>query len=82
MSDVVVPKLRKTELAAKVTQEHPDLAVLFLSGYTEEALSRLHGQGRISISESLSPSTRCCEPRGRRWTMRDRPIRCDDTFGE
>jgi CheY-like chemotaxis protein len=51
MTDIVMPKLRGTELVAKITQERPDLAVVFLSGYTEEAVSRLPGQVRISILE-------------------------------
>jgi two-component system, cell cycle sensor histidine kinase and response regulator CckA len=51
MTDIVMPKLRGTELAALITQERPNLAVVFLSGYTEEAVSRLHGYARISILE-------------------------------
>jgi CheY-like chemotaxis protein/two-component sensor histidine kinase len=51
MTDIVMPKLRGTELAAQVIQQRPNLAVVFLSGYTEEAVANLPGNTRISILE-------------------------------
>ena len=61
MTDIVMPKLRGTELAAKITQEHPDLAIVFLSGYTEEAVSRLHGQAK-NLDSGKAFYRRCAAP--------------------
>ncbi len=37
ISDVVMPVMRGPQLAAKLKEDDPDLPVLFVSGYTEEA---------------------------------------------
>lgn len=39
VSDVVMPKVSGTELAARVGAVHPQVRVLFISGYSNEALS-------------------------------------------
>jgi two-component system cell cycle sensor histidine kinase/response regulator CckA len=51
MTDIVMPKMRGTEVAAQVIQLRPDIAVVYLSGYTEEAMAHLHAGGRITILE-------------------------------
>jgi two-component system, cell cycle sensor histidine kinase and response regulator CckA len=51
MTDIVMPKMRGTELAAQITQQCPDLPVIYLSGYTEDAMSHVYDRGRISILE-------------------------------
>jgi two-component system, cell cycle sensor histidine kinase and response regulator CckA len=51
MTDIVMPKMRGTELAARVNELHSDIPVIYLSGYTEEAISHFRGQGRIRILE-------------------------------
>ncbi|HEX4113898.1 MAG TPA: PAS domain S-box protein [Stellaceae bacterium] len=37
ISDVVMPRMDGPEMAAKVREQHPDMKVIFISGYTEEA---------------------------------------------
>ncbi|MGH6982370.1 MAG: PAS domain S-box protein, partial [Stellaceae bacterium] len=37
ISDVVMPKMDGPEMAAKIREQHPDMKVIFISGYTEEA---------------------------------------------
>ncbi|MBK6513547.1 MAG: response regulator [Polyangiaceae bacterium] len=39
MTDVVMPKMRGTELAARVRALRPGLPIIFMSGYTGESLS-------------------------------------------
>jgi two-component system, cell cycle sensor histidine kinase and response regulator CckA len=51
MTDIVMPRMRGTELAAQITQQRPNIPVIYLSGYTEEAMSHVRGQSRISILE-------------------------------
>lgn len=38
ITDVVMPELRGPELARELVARRPDLATLFMSGYTDEAL--------------------------------------------
>lgn len=42
MTDVVMPEMGGSELALKLAETHPDLKVLFTSGYTDDAVVR-HG---------------------------------------
>src|SRR5262245_52545677 len=42
ITDVVMPEMSGGELAGRLKQLHPELKVLFLSGYTEDAVVR-HG---------------------------------------
>jgi two-component system, cell cycle sensor histidine kinase and response regulator CckA len=37
ISDVVMPKMDGPEMATKIREQHPDMKVIFISGYTEEA---------------------------------------------
>ena len=50
LTDVVMPGLSGPNLAARLVQEQPDLRVLYMSGYTEEATA-VHGAflGRIPL---------------------------------
>ena len=50
LTDVVMPVLGGQELAAKLSTKYPDLAVLFMSGYTDSAL--VH-QGAIEGDRSF-----------------------------
>jgi two-component system cell cycle sensor histidine kinase/response regulator CckA len=38
VADVIMPQIRGLELAKRVTQLHPDICVIFMSGYSEDAL--------------------------------------------
>jgi PAS domain S-box-containing protein len=51
ITDIVMPRMRGTELATKFVGQRPDVGVVFLSGYSEEAMSRIPGVSRIAILE-------------------------------
>ena len=38
VSDVIMPEIRGVELAKRATELHPDIRVIFMSGYSEDAL--------------------------------------------
>lgn len=38
VTDVIMPQIRGLELAKRVAESHPDVSVIFMSGYSEEAL--------------------------------------------
>ena len=38
VTDVIMPQIRGLELARRVTELHPDICVIFMSGYSEDAL--------------------------------------------
>jgi PAS domain S-box-containing protein len=38
VTDVIMPQIRGLELAKRVTELHPDICVIFMSGYSEDAL--------------------------------------------
>ncbi|HEV7501239.1 MAG TPA: ATP-binding protein, partial [Vicinamibacteria bacterium] len=40
MTDVILPQMRGTELAERVRQISPDVRVLFMSGYTDQAIGQ------------------------------------------
>ncbi len=39
MTDVVMPEMNGRDLAAKVTELHPDIKLLFMSGYTANVIA-------------------------------------------
>jgi CheY-like chemotaxis protein len=51
ITDIVMPRMRGTDLAERMVQERPDIALLFLSGYTEDAISHHARPGRITSLE-------------------------------
>ncbi len=51
ITDIVMPRMRGTELATQIAVQRPEMSVLFLSGYTEEAIWRLRDTQRIAILE-------------------------------
>ena len=46
ITDVVMPGMDGSELAQKVREKHPDLKIIFMSGYTEDRLKD-HQEGNI-----------------------------------
>ena len=42
VTDVIMPQIRGLELAKRVTELHPDICVIFMSGYSEDALLENH----------------------------------------
>jgi two-component system cell cycle sensor histidine kinase/response regulator CckA len=56
VSDVVMPDLSGPEVASRVQAAHPDIRVLFMSGYTDEAVSR-HGVSGGSAAFLQKPFT-------------------------
>jgi len=38
VTDVIMPQIRGLELAKRVTELHPDICVIFMSGHSEDAL--------------------------------------------
>ena len=51
ITDVVMPRMRGTELAVEIVVQRPEIQVIVLSGYTEEAAWRLTDTRRVAILE-------------------------------
>lgn len=51
ITDIVMPRMRGTELATEMAKLRPEIPVIFLSGYTEEAVWRLSNVPRVAILE-------------------------------
>ncbi len=51
VTDVIMPQIRGLELAKRVTELHPDICVIFMSGYSEDVLleNRLLSQGNMTL---------------------------------
>jgi PAS domain S-box-containing protein len=57
VTDVIMPGMSGPDLVKKVVVEHPEAAILFLSGYTDDALAR-HGmlETRNFLQKPFSPT--------------------------
>jgi PAS domain S-box-containing protein len=51
LSDVVMPRMRGPHLAQQIVKQRPEIAVVFLSGYTEEVISQSDGITGFSLVE-------------------------------
>ena len=51
VTDVIMPQVRGLELAKRVTELHPDICVIFMSGYSEDVLleNRLLSQQNLTL---------------------------------
>ena len=59
VTDVIMPKMGGRELAARLASSHPDLKILFISGYTENAAIQLGtlSAGSNHLAKPFSPDT-------------------------
>ena len=59
VTDVVMPQLRGTERAKLISKFHLGVVVIFISGYSEEALveTGLLGQNETLIQKPFDPET-------------------------
>ncbi|MCC6677608.1 MAG: MASE1 domain-containing protein [Phycisphaerales bacterium] len=59
ITDVVMPRVRGPEAAARIRESRPTLPVLFMSGYTDSHIPEDHSPGRRSayLPKPFTPST-------------------------
>ena len=57
LTDVVMPKISSGELATRLKQGHPDLKVIYMSGYNDDEVMR-HGVSQSEASFLQKPFTR------------------------
>jgi len=51
LTDVVMPRMRGPHMAARLVKQRPETAVIFLSGYSEEAISKSDGISNFALVE-------------------------------
>jgi PAS domain S-box-containing protein len=51
LTDVVMPRMRGPELAAEIMKQRPQTAVVFLSGYNEDAIAQAEGIAGFTLVE-------------------------------
>jgi CheY-like chemotaxis protein len=51
LTDVVMPDMNGPELAKRILALDPQIEVLFMSGYTEDALVRVGGVQKVALIE-------------------------------
>lgn len=73
LTDVVMPRMRGPQLAEHIVKQRPVIAVVFLSGYTEEAIAQSDGITGFTLVEK--PYTADALLRSIRRTLDDRQSR-------
>jgi PAS domain S-box-containing protein len=65
LTDVVMPEMDGAQLAEHLRHQHPDLPVLFMSGYTDDVLSQrgLHEENEELLSKPFTPTSLACRVR-------------------
>ena len=64
LTDVVMPGMSGKELVERVRQSHPGLRALYISGYTDDIVSRLGGSGAGARSNAAHSGPRRRSPTG------------------
>ena len=49
LTDIVMPRMRGTELAERIAEQRPRTGIIFLSGYAEEFLSHRNGASPVTL---------------------------------
>jgi FixJ family two-component response regulator len=59
VTDVVMPQLSGRRLAEQLTPDRPDLRVLYMSGYTDDAMVRheVREEGTACLQKPFTPYT-------------------------
>jgi len=57
LTDIVMPRMSGRELAERMVKLQPGLKVIFMSGYTDEALTGAGGLAALFLSKPLRPET-------------------------
>jgi signal transduction histidine kinase/CheY-like chemotaxis protein len=59
LTDVVMPKMKGTDLARLLLERRPDLQVIYMSGYNEESIlgRRIGEDGSVLIQKPFTPQT-------------------------
>jgi CheY-like chemotaxis protein len=59
LSDVVMPQMNGRDLAERLQQQHPDMKILFMSGYTADVVAHqgVLDKGVNFIEKPFSPKT-------------------------
>jgi PAS domain S-box-containing protein len=59
LSDVIMPNMRGPEMADKITGFQPEMKILFMSGYTDNAINRngILDEGRAFLQKSFTPKS-------------------------
>jgi CheY-like chemotaxis protein/two-component sensor histidine kinase len=76
VTDVIMPKLGGIELATRLNLSHPDMRVIYMSGYAETAMKR-HATATLGarwIGKPFSPREFLSEVQGRLQTSRTLPL--------
>ena len=78
VTDVIMPQIRGLELAKRVTELHPDICVIFMSGYSEDALM----ENRLLSERNMTLIQKPFEPEELAQKIRESLSRNSSTKGD